>query len=60
MRSAIANSCNIYFYALGGGYKDITGLGIKKLKEYWVKFHLAKKLGIDLFGEKDGTLPDPE
>ncbi len=60
MRSAIANSCNIYFYSLGGGYKDIKGLGIKKIKEYWIKFHLAKSLGIDLFGEKDGVLPDPE
>lgn len=60
MRKAIAYSCNIYFYALGGGYKDIEGLGIRRLKQYWEKFHLAKALGIDLLGEKDGILPDPE
>jgi len=34
MKKAIAYSCNIYFYALGGGYKDIEGLGIKRLKQY--------------------------
>ena len=60
MKSAIANSCNIYFYALGGGYKDIKGLGIQKLKEYWEKFYLGNILGIDLYGEKKGVLPDPE
>ena len=60
MRTAIAYSCNIYFYALGGGYKDIPGLGITRLKKYWQLFHLGSKLGIDLDNEKDGNLPDPE
>ncbi len=60
MRTAIAYSCNIYFYALGGGYKDIPGLGITRLKKYWELFHLGSKLGIDLENEKDGNLPDPE
>lgn len=58
--SAIAKSCNIYFYAVGGGFEDVKGLGINKLKEYWEKFGLGKKTGIDLFGEADGSLPDPE
>ena len=60
MRTAIAHSCNIYFYALGGGWRDIPGLGITRLKKYWELFHLGSKLGIDLDGEKDGNLPDPE
>ncbi len=60
MRTAIAHSCNIYFYALGGGWKDIPGLGITRLKKYWELFHLGSSLGIDLDGEKDGNLPDPE
>jgi cell division protein FtsI/penicillin-binding protein 2 len=34
MRKAIADSCNIYFYAIGGGYKDIPGLGVTRLKKY--------------------------
>ena len=60
MHTAIAYSCNIYFYALGGGYKDIPALGITRLKKYWSLFHLGSNLGIDLDNEKDGNLPDPE
>ncbi len=60
MHTAIAYSCNVYFYALGGGYKDIPGLGITRLKKYWTLFHLGTHLGIDLDNEKDGNLPDPE
>jgi penicillin-binding protein 2 len=56
--SAIARSCNIYFYAVGGGFEDVNGLGIKRLKEYWGKFGLGQKTGIDLPGEKPGFLPD--
>lgn len=58
--SAIAKSCNIYFYAVGGGYGDIKGLGIEKLKEYWQKFGFGKKTGIDLPAEGEGFLPNPE
>lgn len=57
---ALAYSCNVYFYEVGGGYGDIKGLGIAKLKEYWQKFYLDKLLGIDLPGEKKGVLPDVE
>ncbi len=57
--SAIAKSCNIYFYEVGGGFEDIKGLGIDKLKEYWQKFGLGKKTGIDLPNEAEGFLPDP-
>ncbi|MHB9019607.1 MAG: peptidoglycan D,D-transpeptidase FtsI family protein [Minisyncoccota bacterium] len=57
--SAIARSCNIYFYEVGGGFEDVKGLGIDKLKEYWQKFGLGKKTGIDLPNEVDGSLPDP-
>jgi penicillin-binding protein 2 len=56
--SAIARSSNVYFYALGGGFEDVKGLGIEKLKEYWKKFGLGVKTGIDLPGEKTGFLPD--
>lgn len=57
--SAIARSCNIYFYEVGGGFEDLEGLGITKLKEYWQKFGLGKKTGIDLPNEAEGSLPDP-
>src|SRR3989344_1514835 len=67
LRSALASSSNIYFYALGGGIpsnaqnpSDIKiGLGIEKLKEYWQKFGFGEKTGIDLDAENSGFLPDP-
>jgi penicillin-binding protein 2 len=58
--SALARSSNVYFYTIGGGFGDIKGLGINKLKEYWQRFGLDRKTGIDLPGEVVGFLPDPE
>lgn len=58
--SAIARSSNVYFYEIGGGFGDRKGLGIEKLKEYWQKFGFNEKTGIDLPGEINGFLPDPE
>lgn len=60
IRRAIANSSNIYFYTVGGGYKDIAGLGITRIKRYANLFGLGTKLGIDLPGEVVGSMPDPE
>jgi len=36
METSLAYSCNIYFYAIGGGYEDknIEGIGSQKIKEY--------------------------
>jgi len=34
MRRAIAVSSNVYFFEVGGGYKDQKGLGIEKIGEY--------------------------
>jgi len=55
---AIAESNDIFFYALGGGFQNIKGLGIDKIKEYWQLFGLGEKTGIDLPGEASGLLPD--
>ncbi|MBI2054890.1 MAG: penicillin-binding protein 2 [Candidatus Sungbacteria bacterium] len=57
LRGAIQWSANVYFYIVGGGYKDIKGLGITKLDEYMKKFGLGSKLGIDLPGETEGLVP---
>ncbi|MFA5927422.1 MAG: penicillin-binding protein 2 [Patescibacteria group bacterium] len=57
---AIAESNNIFFYAIGGGYDKIRGIGIAKIKEYWQKFGLGKTTGIDIPGEENGLLPDGE
>ena len=64
---AIADSVNVYFYVVGGGYpepsKEIplkNGLGIERLVKYWRLYNLGQKSGIDLYGEKEGFLPSPE
>lgn len=56
--SAIARSSNVYFYTVGGGFGTTKGLGIEKLKEYWKKFGLGVKTGVDLPFEESGFLPD--
>ena len=60
MKEAIANSVNVYFYTIGGGYGDQKGLGIYNIKKYFELFGLGKKTGIDLLGEKAGFIPTPE
>lgn len=56
---AIAESNNIFFYSIGGGYDKIKGIGIDNIKKYWGLFGLGEKTGIDLPGEASGLLPDP-
>ncbi len=60
LRKAIAESCNVYFYRLGGGYEDQEGLGPTKIKEYLELFGWGEKTGIDLPGEVKGFIPDKE
>jgi len=59
IRKAIADSCNVYFYTIGGGYGDQKGLGPSKIKEYLSLFGWGAPTGIDLPGEAQGLLPDP-
>ncbi|MBI4117128.1 MAG: penicillin-binding protein 2 [Parcubacteria group bacterium] len=60
MREAIANSSDIYFYTVGGGFYDVEGLGIQKIAEYFKLFKIDSLLGIDLNGEAAGFVPSPE
>lgn len=60
MRKAIAESNNIYFYTIGGGYKDQKGLGPSKIKQYLDLFGWESKTGIDLQGENIGFIPSPD
>lgn len=57
--SAIARSCNVFFYTIGGGYGKIEGLGIEKLDKYFRLFGFGQTLGIDLPGERAGLVPTP-
>lgn len=58
LRKAIADSVDVYFYAIGGGYGDIKGLGIDRMAAYLKKMWADQPLNIDLPGEKSGTVPD--
>lgn len=56
--SAIAQSCDVYFYTIGGGHGNIEGLGIDRLAQYFRSFAFGDLLGIDLPGESKGLVPD--
>ncbi|MEK7502964.1 MAG: penicillin-binding transpeptidase domain-containing protein, partial [Patescibacteria group bacterium] len=60
MKKALAISSDIYFYTVGGGHESQKGLGVWNIEKYFREFGFGKKTGIDLPGEKDGFLPDPE
>jgi penicillin-binding protein 2 len=60
MRKAIAVSSGVYFYQIGGGFQDQKGLGILKINDYMNMFKISQKTGIDLIGEKEGIIPNPE
>jgi penicillin-binding protein 2 len=51
LRSAIANSCNVYFYRLGGI------LGVDLIARYATEFGFGRSTGIKLYGEAKGLVP---
>ncbi len=60
VRKALSQSVNTYFYYIGGGYGDFTGLGVDKIVKYAKLFGLGSQTGIDLAGEADGFVPTRE
>jgi len=60
MAQALAVSSDVYFYSIGGGYKDQRGLGIANIEKYTRLFGIGAKTGIDLPDEKGGVIPNPE
>lgn len=60
VRKAIAESCDVFFYSVGGGYGNISGLGMDKMKKYNDLFGFGSPTGIDLPSESSGLIPDPE
>jgi penicillin-binding protein 2 len=60
LRKAIAVSCNVYFFTMGGGYENQEGLGPSRIKEYLELFGWGDTLGIDLPGEATGLIPSPQ
>ena len=51
MTDAIAESCDVYFYALA------LELGIDQIHDFLVRFGLGAVTGIDIPGEKSGLVP---
>ncbi len=52
--SAMAYSCNVYFYKIG------LALGVRIIDEYAKKFFLGEKTGIEIASEKSGFVPTPD
>jgi penicillin-binding protein 2 len=54
LQTAIARSCNIFFYDLG------RRMGISKIALHATELGLGEKTGVDLPNEQAGTMPSPE
>jgi penicillin-binding protein 2 len=60
MREALAVSSNVYFYEISGGFEDQKGLGITKIEKYVRMLGLGEITGVDVAGEIEGVIPNPE
>jgi penicillin-binding protein 2 len=62
IRKAIAESCNVFFYTIGGGYGDQEGLGPSRIKKYLELFGFGEIVNSDfpIPSFAKGILPDPE
>lgn len=58
--SAISQSSDIFFYHVGGGFQSFRGLGVNRLVDWYYKFGIGHKTGIELASETGGYLPTPE
>lgn len=56
--SALSHSCDIFFYQVGGGYRDqFEGLGEERIGYYAELFGFGEPSGLDLPGEATGLVP---
>jgi len=55
----VANSCDIFFYKVGGGFEDtgFRGLGVDRIAEYARLFGFGEATGVELPAEIDGLVP---
>lgn len=58
----IAYSSNVCFYKMGGGYEGEinVGLGVNRLQQYARALGYDQASGVELPGEADGLIPDPQ
>lgn len=59
VRKSIAWSVNTFYYYIGGGYNNFTGLGVETMTSYMRMFGLGERTGVDLPGEQRGFVPSP-
>ncbi|MEP7290938.1 MAG: penicillin-binding transpeptidase domain-containing protein, partial [Chloroflexota bacterium] len=64
---AIANSCDVYFYQVGGGNPEVSeqvlrdgGLGIEDMFRYSTALGIGSRLGVELPFENPGRMPDQD
>jgi len=60
VRTALANSSDVFFYAVCGGFENQKGMGIGKIDEWSKAFGVDSLTGIDLGGETTGNIPTPD
>ena len=58
-RHAIAWSSDVFFYSVGGGFGNVKGLGIERLKYWFDTYGLTRPTGIELGHEATGFVPSP-
>jgi penicillin-binding protein 2 len=60
VEEALAQSCDIFFYQVSGGFRDFAGLGLDRLALYARAFGFGELTGIDLPGETAGLVPSAQ
>jgi penicillin-binding protein 2 len=59
--TAIARSSDIFFFTIAGGFTNFTHyLGVDKLTDYYHRFGLGSKTGVDIPNETAGRVPTPD
>ncbi len=58
----LAQSCDVFFYEVGGGFPEtnLEGLGVQRLAAWSEAFGLGQPTGIDIPGELDVGVTDPD
>jgi penicillin-binding protein 2 len=60
MPTALAASCDTYFYQLGKAFYDLPAQYGSPLQKWAAAFGFGKASGLDIGGEQSGLLPTPE
>lgn len=57
---ALQWSSDVYYYQVGGGYQGFSGLGEKRLIDWYEKFGFGARTGLDIAEESAGFMPGPD